>query len=64
MIEPLLLRPSEAALALGIGRSKLYALLASGELPVVRIGRCVRIPRDALERWIATQMTAARESVV
>jgi len=48
----LLLRAEEAARALGIGRSKLYALLAAGELPVVRIGRATRIPAAALERWV------------
>lgn len=48
MTEPLLVRPSEAATLLGIGRSKLYELLAAGELPVVRIGRSVRIPVEGL----------------
>jgi excisionase family DNA binding protein len=47
-----LLRVEEAARLLRIGRSKLYQLLARGELPVVRIGRSVRIPRRALEEWI------------
>ena len=48
----MLLRAEEAARALGIGRSKLYALLAAGQLPVVRIGRSTRIPAAALERWV------------
>jgi hypothetical protein len=30
-------------------------LVAAGELPVIRIGRSVRIPRQALERWIRDQ---------
>jgi excisionase family DNA binding protein len=34
----LLLRPAEAAELLGVGRSKLYALLAARELPSVRVG--------------------------
>lgn len=51
-LEPLLLRVTDVALALGIGRTKVFALLAAGELPVVRLGRSVRIPRDALERWV------------
>jgi excisionase family DNA binding protein len=53
--EPLLLRPSEAALMLGISRSKLYELLAAEEIPVVRIGRCVRIPTTALRAWVEAQ---------
>ena len=48
----LLLRPEEVQEALGLGRSKTYELIASGELPVVRIGRCVRVPAEALQLWI------------
>jgi excisionase family DNA binding protein len=49
---PLLLRAGEVARLLGLGRSTVFALLAAGELPVIRIGRSVRVPRAALERWI------------
>jgi excisionase family DNA binding protein len=51
-MEPLLLRAGDVAKLLGLGRSKVFAMLAAGELPVVRIGRSVRVPRAALERWI------------
>ena len=51
-MEPLLLRAGEVASLLGLGRSTVFALLAAGELPVIRIGRSVRVPRVALERWI------------
>jgi excisionase family DNA binding protein len=57
--EPLLLRPVEAARLLGIGRSKLFEMLARNELPVVRIGRCVRIPSRQLADWV-TQLLAAK----
>jgi len=50
--EPLLLRPVEAARLLGIGRSKLFDMLARNELPVIRLGRCVRIPRRELALWV------------
>jgi excisionase family DNA binding protein len=52
VVEPLLLRADEAAVVLGIGRTKVFELLASGEPPAIRIGRCVRVPKDRLERWI------------
>lgn len=39
----LLLTPTEAAQALGIGRSKLYELLRDGVVPSVTIGACRRI---------------------
>jgi excisionase family DNA binding protein len=55
VIEPLLLRANEAAIVLGIGRTKVFEMLASGELPAIRIGRCVRVPKDRLERWIDEQ---------
>jgi excisionase family DNA binding protein len=48
----LLLRPAEAAELLGVGRSKMYALLAAGELPSVRLGHSVRVPAEALSKWV------------
>jgi len=63
--ESLLLRPVEAARLLGIGRSKLFEMLARQELPVIRLGRCVRIPRRELGLWINQNLdleTAARDA--
>jgi len=37
VMDKLLFTPFEAATALGIGRSKVYELLRSGDLPSVRI---------------------------
>jgi excisionase family DNA binding protein len=54
--DKLLLRPAEVANALGIGRSKTYVLLASGELPSIRVGSSLRVPVDALRAWIARQL--------
>ena len=54
-MEKLLLRPVEAAQLLGIGRTKVYELLAAGELPSIKIGACVRIPVDELRQWIQDQ---------
>jgi len=59
-VDKLLLRPVEAAEAIGISRSKIYELLASGELPSVRIGASVRVPVEALRAWIAEQLDAGR----
>ena len=49
----LLLRVEEAADILGLGRSKVYELLASKQLESISIGRSRRIPTDALERYVA-----------
>lgn len=51
-LEPLLLRVEDAAKCLSLGRSKTYELIASGVIPVVRIGRSTRVSRSALEAWI------------
>jgi excisionase family DNA binding protein len=60
-MEKLLLRPLEAAEAIGIGRSKVYELLASGDLPSVRVGSSVRIPVEQLREWINRRIDVARE---
>jgi excisionase family DNA binding protein len=49
----LLLTPTEAAEALGIGRSKLYELMRAGSVESVRIGAARRIPADALLAYIS-----------
>ena len=49
----LLLSPTEAAHALGIGRTTLYQLLSNGELASVKIGALRRVPVAALEVYIS-----------
>lgn len=60
--EPWLLDSREVARLLGIGRTKAFQLMATGDLPVVRIGRCARVPRLALQSWIADQVAAHTQS--
>jgi excisionase family DNA binding protein len=55
-MERMLLRPAEAAEAIGVSRSRMYELLASGELPSIRVGRTVRVPVAALHAWIAERL--------
>jgi excisionase family DNA binding protein len=40
---------------LGIGRTKAYELVVTGELPAVKIGRCIRINRRELDGWLHRQ---------
>ena len=40
----------EAAKLLRIGRNHAYELVARGEIPSVRLGRLIRIPRAALDQ--------------
>lgn len=51
-MEKLLLRPEEAARLLGIGRSTIYELISSKELPSIRIGRAIRLRRQDVLEWI------------
>jgi excisionase family DNA binding protein len=62
-MEKLMLRVSEAGDALGLGRSKTYELIASGELPSVRIGGSVRVPVGALRAWIEKKATESTDAV-
>ena len=45
----LLLTPQQAAQALAISLRKLWGMTASGEIPHVRLGRCVRYDIRDLE---------------
>lgn len=47
---PILLRGQEAARLLSVSRSTVYQLIAAGEVPVVRLGGMVRVPRRALDQ--------------
>lgn len=49
-----LLRAEDVARMLRIGRTKAYEMMAAGELPVVRLGRCVRVPRR-LAAWLGAR---------
>ena len=50
---PIAVAPDEAARLAGIGRTTLYAALARGDLPSIKIGarRLVRV--DAIREWLA-----------
>ena len=48
----LLLRPEDAARALGVGRTKVYELMRSGALRSVRVGGLRRIPVAALKEFV------------
>ena len=50
--ERLTLTIPEAAGLLGIGQTLAYEMASAGLLPVLRLGRVMRIPKAALTRWI------------
>jgi excisionase family DNA binding protein len=61
MSEPLLLRAPEAAQTLAISQATLWKLVASREVPFIRIGRAVRFPHADLQRWIAERTAATQQ---
>ena len=50
-----LLTVPEAAKLLRISRNLAYELVARQQLPCVRLGRVIRVPRTSLDAWIASQ---------
>jgi excisionase family DNA binding protein len=51
-IAPLLLSASDAAKALAISERTLFSLTKCGEIPCVRIGRCVRYSIQSLSAFL------------
>jgi excisionase family DNA binding protein len=54
--EPILVTVEEAARMCRISRSVLYELIASREIPSVKIGASRRIPVSALREWVAKKV--------
>lgn len=52
VMEPIAVRIVEAIRLTGIGRSKLYELIASGAIETVKFGRCTLIPTGSLHGLI------------
>ena len=52
---PLILTVEDVQNILRIGRNTAYGLARSGQLPSIRIGRQVRITKDALDRYLSAQ---------
>lgn len=50
---PIAVRIPEACRLIGIGRSKLYELIAAGEIQIVKIGASTLIPTESLADLIA-----------
>ena len=56
MTERLAYRISEFAEALGVSRSKGYEIVASGEVPSIKVGGCRRVPVESARSYIARQL--------
>jgi excisionase family DNA binding protein len=52
---PPVLTVDEARRVLRIGRRQLYQAIARHDVPALRVGRTIRIPRSGLELWLSQQ---------
>ncbi|MFF4404897.1 helix-turn-helix domain-containing protein [Streptomyces sp. NPDC001262] len=48
---------AEAARRIGIGRTKMYEYVSSGEIPSVKIGSLRRIPAEAVNEFLARRLS-------
>ena len=56
--DQLLLTVPETARLLRISRNLAYELVARGDLPAVRLGRAIRVPRRSLDDWVRASVAA------
>lgn len=56
--EPICVRVNDAARMIGVGRTKLYELIAAGEVETVKLGKSTRITTASLHDLIKRQREA------
>ena len=54
-----LLTVREVAFALGCGRTSVYALIARGEIPTVKVGQLTRVPVSAVAQFVSRGVAGA-----
>ena len=57
-MRPVSMSVNDACRYIGVGRTKLYDLIGSGEVPVIKIGRRTLVLTDAVDGFIARQIAA------
>jgi excisionase family DNA binding protein len=60
-VQRLTLTVEEAASALGISRSFAYEAISKGEIPCIRIGKRILVPKIALEKMLESPRGTAPE---
>ena len=60
---PPVLTVDEARRVLRIGRRQLYRAIAKHDVPALKVGRSIRIPRSGLEAWL-TASVEGREPIL
>ena len=57
-IQPLYLKVSQVAVLLSLSCAEVYRLIDTLDLPAIRLGRAIRVPVMALERWLQDRVIA------
>jgi excisionase family DNA binding protein len=63
MTEPAMYRVADVARLFAVSKSAAYAMIRRGELPAVRFGGAVRVPRDVVEAMLCPGRTEAPTSI-
>lgn len=58
-MEKLVYTVHETAQILNIGMNKAYELIQQKQIPFVRVGRKILIPKQALQSWLASTYVGA-----
>ena len=54
-VEPICVKVNDAARMIGVGRTKLYELIADGEVETVKLGKSSRVITASLHRLVMRQ---------
>lgn len=57
--DPICVRVNDAARMIGVGRTKLYELIAAGEVETIKLGKSTRVTTASLHDLIRRQRRAA-----
>ena len=60
--QPMLLTIPQVATKLGLSRAMVYILINREGLPVIRLGRAVRVSTTSLQKWVEEREQSSRLS--
>lgn len=61
--QKLTLTVGEAAKILGVGRNLAYEAVARGEIPVIKVGKRLLVPKAALEKLLNGKLLNSKDEV-
>ena len=61
--DKLTLTVNETAKILGVGRNSAYEAIARGEIPVVKVGKRLLVPKTALEKLLNGRLLKSKDEV-